>query len=120
MSAHVSDTMFTAFKTVPSPVSDKRADACEDLLADIYKIGEAWSAQAGGFGGFHVMGRSGRFLARWGGHSGPTGEGACIADALLALASKMAKDLSDWSREDDEDLTGVLAASIAALKLGGV
>ena len=107
----------TAFATVPTPISDKRADAAEDLLVDVYRIGEAWTAQVGGWGGIHLQGRSGNYHARWGSHGGPTGSGACLVDALLDLAKKLAKDLSDWSREDDSDLAGTLTASISALRL---
>lgn len=96
-----------------------RADHAEDFLADVWRIGAAWSSQVGGTGSLHIRGRAGRYTATWCMSDGPTGLGDCIADAILDLARRLSKDLRDWSAEEDADLSATLDASAAMARLGG-
>jgi len=94
-------------------VNDIQADHAEDLLADVWKIGRAWTEMAGGYDELHIVRfPGGKFVARWGARGGNEGEGQCIVDAVLSLKSKLECEVREWTKDDARDLGPALEASL--------
>ena len=109
--------MNAALKIVPEAAPKVDYDNAVEFLAHVTAIGNAWTQQIGGFGGFYVHGKGATFFARWGNSHDRVGTGLTAADACLDLVAKLARDLKEWSKSDELDLAPALAVSIHLLKL---